>query len=85
MKNVTLIIDAIRIPLADSLDVEALKTTIVAAARSGGDFVHLESEKGVLYDLLVTPASTVVVQSVTNVFEFASAVSTWTASLDLEL
>ena len=55
------------------------------AARSGGDFVSLESEKGVHYDLLVTAASTVVVQSVSHVFEFGLAGSPWTASLDLEL
>lgn len=85
MKNLTLIVDTMRIPLASSLDVEALKKSIIAAARSGGDFVPLESERGVHYDLLITSASTVMVQSVTNVFEFSSAITPWTEANDLEL
>jgi len=85
MKNLTLIVDSTRIPLAESVDVEALKSTIVAAARSGGDFVPLESERGVQYDLLVTPASTVIVQNVTNVFDFEPPTPAWTAAMDLEL
>lgn len=81
----TLIVNAVRIPLPTSADLDQLRESIIAAIRSGGGFVQVMSMPGVQYDVCVTSGSTVIVQTSAAALSFGESIGDWSPMLELDL
>lgn len=85
MTTTTLIVNAFRIPLPATIDLDQLRESIVAAIRSGGGFVRVMSMPGVQYDVCVTSGSTVIVHTSAAALSFSESISDWSPMLELDL
>lgn len=85
MDAALLLINDQRIPLDDDADVSALISNIMTAVLDGGGFVHIAGRRGDEYDVLVTPATQVMVRYRSMSFESGTTTGPWTAAIDLDM
>ncbi len=85
MDAAILMINDQRISLSDDADMSALITDVMTAVIDGGGFVHIDGQRGEEYDVLVTPATQIIVRYRTMSFESGTTLGPWTAGIDLEL
>ncbi len=85
MNAVILVINDQRIPVGDDADLSALIGRIMTAVIEGGGFVHIMGRHGDEYDVLVTPATQVIVRYKTMSFESGTPYGPWTAGIDLDI
>lgn len=85
MDAAILLINDQRIPLDNGADMSALITNVMTAVLEGGGFVHIEGRHGDEYDVLVTPATQVMVRYKTMSFESGNTNGPWTSAIDLDM
>lgn len=85
MDAAILMINEQRIALSEDADMSALITHVMTAVLDGGGFVHIDGQHGEEYDVLVTPATQVMVRYRTMTFESGTPLGPWTAGIDLEI
>ncbi len=85
MDAAILLINDQRIPLDKGADISALITNVMTAVLEGGGFVHIDGRHGAEYDVLVTPATQVMVRYKTMSFESGSSNGPWTSAIDLNM
>jgi len=85
MNEAILMINDQLIPLNDQADPKCLIAGIMAAVIDGGGFVRINGHHGDEYDVLMTPATQVIVRYKTMSFESGTPQGPWTSNLDLDL
>ncbi len=85
MDAAVLMINNQRIPLADDANMGALISEVMSAVDDGGGFVHIDGQHGDAYDVLVTPATQVMVRYRTISFESGGTGGPWTSAIDLDM
>ena len=85
MDAAVLMINNQRIPLAENADMGALISEVMTAVDEGGGFVHIDGQHGDAFDVLVTPATQVMVRYRTISFEAGSSAGPWTSTIDLDM
>ncbi len=85
MDAAILMINEQRIVMNDEADMSTLITSVMTAVIDGGGFVHIDGQHGDTYDVLVTPATQIMVRYRTMSFESGNPHGPWAASIDLDL
>lgn len=85
MDAAILLINEQRIALSGDADMSALITNVMTAVVAGGGFVHIDGQNGDTYDVLVTPATQIMVRYHTMSFESGTTLGPWAAGIDLEI
>ena len=80
----TLVINQVRIALADAVDTTALIGEVVQAVRSGGAVVHVVARDGVEYDIVVTPATQALIRYQHTTTDDHAGDGPWLSTLELD-
>lgn len=80
----TLLVNDHRIPLSVHTDVPSLIDDVTSAVDSGGAFVHVEGRLGRTYDVLINPATQVLVCRELVFLEPEALDAPWDLRVDLE-
>ncbi|MDO9589594.1 MAG: hypothetical protein Q7J04_00440 [Microcella sp.] len=84
-RRAELVVNSHRIPLNESIDLSSLKSELLTAATGTGAFVQIESRHGTTYEVLVTPATQVVIVHLPAKFESGPPDSSWSTVIDLDI
>jgi hypothetical protein len=84
-RRAELIVNAHRIPLSESTDLPSLKSELLSATTGLGAFVQIDSLHGSSYEVLVTPATQIVLVHLPAMFETGAPEGAWNTVIDLDI
>jgi|GEM_PF-2152644 len=84
MTHATLLINEQQISLREGADLDALRGAIVAAVRSGGDFVHVVGVRGRTFDVLITASTRATIRTTDNTLEATTGEGGWAPTMELD-
>jgi hypothetical protein len=85
MNDATLVVNDQSILLSDDADLRALIADMMSAVLAGGAFVRVIARHGRAYDILVNPATQVLISHGPITFETGDTEGAWASIIDLDL